>query len=120
MAYIFNEDKSKAVIKRKIVEKNGVLGEGTTSVAFTAKQLEAPSLDAVTVLEIRQTVVDDQSSNYSGQIINGKYVSGTEIYPSCFVNYGSRQLFITGYNPDNRLRKIIFEITYLIGDITHH
>lgn len=114
MAYAFNNDKSKGIIKTKTAEKTGVLGEHTTTVTFTKEQLGVQSLRNVTILQIKQKTVTYDN----GWTVGGRYVFGTQIYPNCYIDYDD-EIIVEGYNPDGRLRKLIFEITYLISDVEH-
>lgn len=118
MAHLFNDDKSKGIIKTKSFANAGVAAGGTTSATFSAQQLGASSLDDIVILEVRQAVSNVESTYRSGWVCGGFHVKNNRVYPSCSLLYGDG-ITVTGYNNDTTIRRVDVELTYLITDVEH-
>ena len=119
MAYAFNDDRSKGIIKTKTFTKTNVSGGGTTTVTVSAEDLDVESLLDVTILELRECVITPNTVEIYGGIIGGRYLVGNQIYPNLLMYYHQNTLIIRGYNWDDKTCDVIFEITYLVADVDH-
>ena len=118
MAHLFNDDKSKGVIKTKNFASTNVAGGSTLRHTFTTEELGANSLDDVIILEVRQAVSNVESTYRSGWVSGGYHVKNNQVYPSCSLLYGDG-ITVNGYNNDTVIRRVDVEITYLITDVEH-
>lgn len=118
MAYIFNDDKSKGIIKTKNFASTNVAGESIFSHTFTLEDLGVNYLDDVVILEVRQAASNVDSTRRSRWASGGHYVKNNNTYPLCTLLYGYG-ITIEAYNPANTVQRIDVELTYMITDVEH-
>lgn len=118
MAHLFNDDKSKGIIKTVYKYKDSVEAHTEANFIFTLSELGVSSLKDITILEVRQSYGDGLLLwTIGSQIINS---SNNEVYPNCTINLATHSLIASGFNSASSARKISVEVTYLISDIERH